>query len=61
MGVVAHTLQRFAVARLKMFQALLCFALGWLTCIAWMLVIRFAPEAAVSVVAVLKSHGIDVL
>jgi hypothetical protein len=43
--------RRFIEARLTMLQALACFAAGWFLCVGWMLVIRFAPDLAVDLIA----------
>lgn len=48
---------KFITVRLKMLQALACFAAGWFACVAWMLVIRFAPEIAVGLIA--KAGGLQ--
>jgi hypothetical protein len=48
---------KFIVVRLKMLQALAFFAAGWFACVAWMLVIRFAPQIAIDMV--MKAKGLQ--
>lgn len=41
----------FIMARVRWVICLTCFTLGWLSMFVWMMVIRFAPEIAVDLIA----------